>query len=88
MVAEAIPNFSQRQCIRSLQKIGFLEKSKRRGKHFKFVPPERIKQHIQPGQPPFLMVPRHRELRVQHQIIRELRAMGGDTLVEEFLQSL
>jgi len=32
------------------------------------------------------MIPRHNELRVQHKIIKELKAVGGDELVEKFMR--
>lgn len=75
--------FNRRQCIRALQSLGFILATKRDGKHDKFVPPEPIKKSIKPGQPPFIMVPRH-EFHCQNAIVRELKAMGGDALVAEF----
>ncbi|MBI4121794.1 MAG: hypothetical protein HY461_00525 [Parcubacteria group bacterium] len=79
--------FSRKQCIRALKALGFVLATKRDGKHDKFIPPEYIKKTIQPGQPPFIMVPRH-EFHCQNLIVKEIRAMGGDALVAEFVQYL
>ncbi|MAG12490.1 hypothetical protein CL630_01625 [bacterium] len=80
-------NFNKRQCIRSLKQNGFINKSKRR-KHFKFYPPDHIKEKIEAQKPQFIMVPNHRELKVQHLIIKELREMGGEELVKSFLEKI
>jgi len=34
------------------------------------------------------MIPRHNELHVQAEIVKELKAMGGDKLVEKFKKYL
>lgn len=80
-------NFNKRQCIRALKRLGFVEKSKRK-KHFKFYPPGNIAQKITPGLPQFIMVPNHRELKVQKLIVQELREMGSEELVKKFLDNL
>ena len=80
-------NFNQRQCIRSLKRIGFVNRSKR-SKHFKFFPPTQIEKRIPAGKPQFIVVPNHNELKVQRPLINELREMGGDELVQMFLENL
>jgi len=37
---------------------------------------------------PFVMIPRHNELRLQHKIVKQLKYIGGDELVEKFKQQL
>ena len=87
MSGEINYNFTPRECVRSLNSIGFVNKSKR-GKHFKFYPPERVKNKIPPGRPQFIMIPNHRNFWIQHKIIRELLEMGGDELVNDFVKNL
>ena len=78
-------NFNRRQCLKALIKLGFYYSLKqRRGKHDKYDPPASLKEKIVPPNPIFIMIPRHNELRCQHEIIDELRAMGGDELVNKF----
>ena len=31
------------------------------------------------------MIPRHNELKLQHKIVKELKALGGDELVNKFM---
>ncbi|MBU2542653.1 hypothetical protein KJ785_03780 [Patescibacteria group bacterium] len=81
-------DFSRKQCIRSLLKLGFAESNKRRGNHDKFTAPDNIIKNKQPNQPPFIMVPRSRKLHCQLEILKEIWAFGGDGLVEEFLDNL
>jgi len=81
-------NFSRRECIRALEKIGFEKKTKRRGKHIKFTAPKPYNQLNKFGQPPFIMIPKNRKLKIQDAIIIELRKLGGNDLVEEFKQNL
>ena len=80
-------NFNKRQCVRALKWLGFVEKSKRK-KHFKFYPPANIIKKITSGLPQFIIIPNHRELKVQKLIIQELRKMGGEELVKKFLDNL
>lgn len=77
-------NFNKRQCIRALRKLGFYENSKRGRLHDKWFPPLDLSRNIHPGQPHFIMVPRHNELHIQWEILKELEAMGGRELVERF----
>ena len=81
-------NFNTRQCIRSLRRLGFVLSNKRHGRHDKYLAPLEIANRLQTDQPRFIMVPRHTELHCQPEIIRELRTMGGDELVEAFKHNL
>jgi hypothetical protein len=81
-------NFNTKQCIRSLKRLGFYLSNKRSGRHDKFEPPKTIADKLIGLQPKFIMIPRHRELHCQPEIISELRAMGGDELVASFKQNL
>lgn len=78
-------NFNKRQCIRALSKLGFFLCNKRRGQHDKYCPPKNIEQTLTgKEQPRFVMIPRHNELHCQDEIISELKAMGGEELVNKF----
>jgi len=81
-----INNFNRRQCICALKKIGFQQVNSRRGKHDKFTPPSSVISTS--SNPPFIMVPRHKNLHCQNAIIKELSDMGGDELVKKFRQHL
>lgn len=79
-------NFNKRQCVYALKRLGFYLSNNRRGDHDKYhFPSECI---IPIGRRPFIMIPRHNELRLQHKIINELRMVGGDELVEKFMRLL
>lgn len=71
-------NFNQHQCVKALKKLGFYLANKREGKHDKFRSP------IPNCNPPFIMIPRHKELHCQKEIIAEIKKMGGDDLVTKF----
>ena len=77
-------NFNAKQCLRAFKQLGFTLANKRRGRHDKFVPPKDIADKLSGVQPRFIMVPRHRELHCQSEILSELRAMGGEELVSRF----
>lgn len=79
-------DFNRKQCIRALLKLGFIKDNKRRGSHDKFRAPEELLRNRQENQPPFIMVPRSRQLHCQLEILKELWAFGGDELVEKFLR--
>lgn len=79
-------NFSRAQCLRALRKLGFRQDFTRHGKHDKFLPP--ASTTIQPGKPEFIMIPRHGVLRCQFEILKELRAMGGEDLEKSFIENL
>jgi hypothetical protein len=81
-------NFNKRQCMRALRKIGFYESTKRGSLHEKWFPPQDIADKLQPQQAHFIMIPRHNELRIQREILKELEAMGGKELVEKFKKHL
>ncbi len=81
-------NFNTKQCIRALKRLGFSLSNKRNGRHDKFEPPKEIADSLIGLQPRFIMVPRHRELHCQSEIISELRTMGGDELIKKFKANL
>jgi hypothetical protein len=77
-------NFNKRQCLHAFKKLGFYEGGKRRGNHDKYYPPKEIADKLRADQAHFIMIPRHNELHIQHEIVKELEAMGGAELVEKF----
>lgn len=79
-------DFNRNECIGALSKLGFKIKNKRRGDHDKFAAPEELLKNKKTNQPPFIMVPRSRQLHCQLEILKELWALGGDDLVEKFLK--
>ena len=78
-------NFNRRRCIKVLKKLGFKSESGRKGKHDKYKIPDNINNNS-PAQ--FIMIPRHNKLRCQNEIIKELRAIDGDELVDKFRRYL
>ncbi len=81
-------NFNTRQCLQALNKLGFSMANRRHGRHDKFIPPAEIAGQLTGLQSRFIMVPRHGDLHCQAEIIRELKAMGGEKLVQEFRKYL
>lgn len=81
-------DFNRHQCIRALEKLGFVKKNVRHGKHDKYTPTDYLLQKRQSGQPSFIMVPRSRNLHCQLEILKELWAFGGDELVNKFLSHI
>ena len=79
-------NFNKRQCVAALKKLGFYLSNDRRGEHDKYCFPSGYV--IPVGYRPFIMLPRHNELRLQHKIVKELLAIGGEELVEKFRKYL
>lgn len=75
-------NFNRNECIRALKKLGFVYKNSRHGHHDKFLSP------IPGAVPPFIMIPRHRVLHCQNAVVKELRKMGGEEMVEKFKANL
>lgn len=71
-------NFNRRRCIKALKKLGFELVGRRKGNHDKYKFSD---SH-------FIMVPRHNKLRCQNEIINELRAIGGNELVDKFRRFL
>lgn len=78
-----INDFTRRECIKALIKLGFRLKNDRHGIHDKYAFPEKCP--IPEGYRPFIMIPRHSELKIQRKIIKELEQIGGKELVSEFL---
>lgn len=74
-------NFNRRQCVRALSRLGFRLADRRCGEHDKFIAPF-------PATPPFIMIPRHKELHCQQAILKELRKMGGEDLIRKFQENL
>lgn len=81
-------DFSRRDCIRALRRLGFSHDTSRHGRHDKFLLPQHLAATIGSSAARFIMVPRHRQLRCQREIVQELRAMGGDELVQAFTAEL
>lgn len=81
-------NFNRKQCIRALIKLGFELDHHRGGIHDKYTFPKEFSEKLETGHRPFIMIPRHNELRLQHKIVKKIRNIGGDELVERFKQSL
>ncbi|HBR80680.1 TPA: hypothetical protein DEA21_03510 [Candidatus Uhrbacteria bacterium] len=81
-------NFDHRQCLCALKYLGFSLGNKRSGQHDKFYPPSEIAEKITGLQPRFIMIPRHKKLHCQSEIISEIKAMGGDDLVKSFKDNL
>lgn len=52
--------FTQKQCIKSLLKIGFTDASKRRSKHYKYKPPEDCHVNYEGNIKPFITIPKHK----------------------------
>jgi len=83
-------DFTQRQCIRALLRIGFTDASKRRGKHFKFKPPEDCTNRfdsIDSSIRPFITVPKH-DFYCQDAIVREIGNLCGEEVKQRFLFEL
>lgn len=79
-------NFNKRQCVRALKKLGFYLDNDRRGIHDKYTFPKGYM--IPEGFRPFIMIPRHNELKLQYKIVKELKSVGGDQLVQKFINLL
>jgi len=75
-------NFNRKQCVHSLRKIGFYKSGSGRGNHDKFI------SLIKNSNPPFIMVPRHNNIHCQGRILQQLKLMGGDSLVNDFMKNL
>ena len=75
-------NFNYKQCVRALKKLGFSLSPKRNGNHDKFIAP------FKNSNPPFIMIPRHKQLHCQRAILKELKQMGGDELANKFISFL
>ncbi len=80
-------DFTQKQCIKSLLKIGFTDSSKRRAKHFKFKPPEKYIRKSEINVRPFIIVPKH-QFYCQDAIVTEIGKICGEEVKQEFLDNL
>jgi len=81
-------NFNRSQCVRALLRLGFSLNRKRHGQHDKYDVPNSYQNKLPPTASPFVMVPRHNELRLQKKIVKEIELIGGAELVEKFRQYL
>lgn len=84
-------NFSRKQCVRALLRIGFhLCNKGRNAGHEKYCPPEVLRAQLREtrSRHVFVMVPRHKDLHCQDEIVNELRNMGGNDLVTSFKVNL
>lgn len=79
-------DFNRQQCISALVKIGFQQKNNRRGNHDKFMVPDYLNNSSDVFS--FIMVPRSRQIHCQHAILKELERMGGEELVNKFLDNI
>lgn len=83
-----LESFKRNKCISALIKLGFYKKKTRRGKHDKYVPPKKYFSEKIKNQPPFIMIPRSRKLHCQVEIVKELKNLGGQKLVDKFEEYL
>jgi len=74
-------DFNRAQCIKALLRLGFYLSNKRSGKHDKFKAPIS-------ANPPFIMIPRHKDLHCQNAILNELLKIGGQKMVDDFLSHI
>ncbi|PIR12934.1 hypothetical protein COV49_03775 [Candidatus Falkowbacteria bacterium CG11_big_fil_rev_8_21_14_0_20_39_10] len=80
-------NFTQKQCIKALLKIGFTDASKRRGKHFKYKPPQKYFNNYNGNIKPFITVPKHKFF-CQDAIVSEIGKLCGKEMEQKFLENL
>jgi len=80
-------DFNRKQCIKALIKIGFQKKNNRHGNHDKFIAPQSCLNNSSDF-PPFIVVPRSKQIHCQFAILQELKIMGGDDLVNDFLENI
>ena len=81
-------DFTRRQCLSALRALGFWHDASRRGRHDKYVPPKSILDTLAPHQAHFIMIPRHNEIHCQSEILKELKAMGGENLAVAFKEMI
>ncbi|MBI4120589.1 MAG: hypothetical protein HY454_03950 [Parcubacteria group bacterium] len=80
-----VPDFTPRQCIKALQKLGFkIEKHTGRGGHFKAKAPKGTGVSV--GRRNFIIIPYHSKFKNRFFVIDELRAFGID--IERFIDAL
>lgn len=80
-------SFTQKQCIRSLLKIGFTDASKRRSKHYKYKPPKNSHINCNDNVRPFIMVPKHKFF-CQDAIVNEIGKLCGEEMKQKFIDNL
>lgn len=80
-------DFTQKQCINALVKIGFTDASKRRAKHFKYKPPKECKIDCEGNTRPFVTVPKHK-FYCQDAIVGEIERLCGVEMKQNFLNNL
>ena len=80
-------NFTKKQCINALLKIGFIDASKRRAKHFKYKPPKSCKIKFDGSTRPFITVPKH-QFYCQDAIVDEIKKLCGEEMKQKFLDNL
>ncbi len=78
-------DFKGPECIKALLSLGFIDVTKRRGDHFKLQAPDYLAKDKPITLRRFITVPRSRKIHCQEEILKELRAFGGDKLETDFL---
>jgi hypothetical protein len=81
-------NFNKRKFVRAIKKCGFYQKNQKGRNHEKWFPPEYVAKNIKSGKPSFIQIPRHNELHIQEELIKELKEMGGEELVNKVLDKI
>ncbi|MCX6784719.1 MAG: hypothetical protein NTV81_02140 [Candidatus Komeilibacteria bacterium] len=81
-------NFSRNQCVRALARLGFTLNNRRHGQYDKYDVPSGYQKNLPATVPPFIMIPRHKELRLQNKIVKEIELIGGLDMVEKFRRYL
>lgn len=80
-------DFTQKQCIKALLKIGFTDASKRRAKHYKYKPPKEGAGVYKGNIKPFITVPKHKFF-CQDAIVSEINKLCGEETKQKFLDNL
>ena len=80
-------SFTQKQCIKSLLKIGFSDASTRRSKHYKYKLPENCQVNCERGIRPFITAPKHKFF-CQDAIVSEVNKLCGEEVKQKFLDNL
>lgn len=79
--------FTEKQCRKALEKIGFIDASKRRAGHYKYKPPKECKIILENNIKPFITIPKH-QFFCQDAIVRELKLLCGEEIKQKFLDNL
>jgi len=80
-------DFTQKQCIKALLKIGFTDASKRRSKHYKYRPPDNYLVKLENNIQPFITIPKHKFF-CQNAIINEIGKLCGEEIKQNFIKNL